>query len=194
MPRDKTANHIKLMAAAKEEFLAYGYEKASMRSIGDRCGLTAAGIYRHCRNKADLFDQLVAPAVDLLKAWQEDHARRYMDAARSEGEIRWQDSWIDMFREVVYPNMDEYHLLTAKSQGSGYSNFLHDFTEESQRAFWEYLPAIRAKGSPVREISYGELHLLLTAYATALFEPVIHNYPQGEALRCLETIEVFFLP
>ena len=51
MPRDKTENHIKIMAAAKEEFLEKGYEKASMRSIADRCGMTAAGIYRHCKDK-----------------------------------------------------------------------------------------------------------------------------------------------
>ena len=48
MPRDKTASHIRLMAAARQEFLEYGFEKASMRSIGERCSLTAAGIYRHC--------------------------------------------------------------------------------------------------------------------------------------------------
>nr|MCR5095097.1 TetR/AcrR family transcriptional regulator [Lachnospiraceae bacterium] len=45
MPRDKTVNHQKIMAAAKEEFMEKGYEKASMRGIADRCGLTAAGIY-----------------------------------------------------------------------------------------------------------------------------------------------------
>ena len=44
MPRDKTANHIRLMGAARQEFLECGFEKASMRSIGERCGLTAAGI------------------------------------------------------------------------------------------------------------------------------------------------------
>lgn len=103
MPRDKTANHIKLMAAARQEFLERGFEKASMRSIGERCGLTAAGIYRHCRDKADLFDQLARPYAERIDDW-------------------------------------------------------------------------------------------LTAYTTALFEPVIHNYSQEEALRCLETVEAFFLP
>lgn len=49
-----------------------GYEKASMRSIGDRCQMTAAGIYRHCKDKADLFDQLVAPAMENLNAWAKD--------------------------------------------------------------------------------------------------------------------------
>ncbi len=44
MPRDKTASHARIMAAAREEFLEYGFKKASMRRIGDRCGMTAAGI------------------------------------------------------------------------------------------------------------------------------------------------------
>ena len=39
-----------------------------------------------------------------------------------------------------------------------------------------------------------DLHLLFSAYVTALFEPVIHRYPPNEAARCLETVEAFFLP
>ena len=90
--------------------------------------------------------------------------------------------------------MDEYHLLLAKSQGSKYANFLHDMTEKSQEQFWEYLPYIRARGYPVWNITLRELHLLLTAYMTALFEPVVHYYCQEDALVCLETVEAFFLP
>ena len=37
MPRDKTANHIKIMAAAKDEFMDFGFEKSSMRGISKRC-------------------------------------------------------------------------------------------------------------------------------------------------------------
>lgn len=80
MPRDKTANHVRLMAAARQEFLEYGYEKASMRSIGERCGMTAAGLYRHCRNKEDLFDQLVMPCVQRIEEWLTAHIARYVDA------------------------------------------------------------------------------------------------------------------
>ncbi|MBQ6373549.1 MAG: helix-turn-helix transcriptional regulator, partial [Clostridia bacterium] len=111
MPKDKTASHVRVMAAAREEFLEYGFEKASMRRVGDRCDFTAAGLYRHCRDKADLFDQLVAPAVERIHAWMDTHLSRYLIAVRDEGNLQWQDSWIDMMREVVYPHMDEYHLL-----------------------------------------------------------------------------------
>ena len=194
MPRDKTANHIKIMAAARDEFMEFGFDKSSMRSIGERCGMTAAGIYRHCVDKEDLFDQIVSPAVDRINAWQEAHVARYVNAVHHKEHIQWRDSEIDMMREIIYPNMEEYYLLLAKSQGSKYENFLHDLTERQQEQLLKYMPMLKAQGYAVKEIAPKELHILLSAYTTALFEPVIHNYSLEEALRCLTTIETFFVP
>ena len=194
MPKDKTASHIKVMAAAKEEFIEYGFEKASMRRVGERCGLTAAGLYRHCRDKEDLFDQLVAPAIERLKSWMDTHLTKYLTTVRDEGNLKWQDSWIDMMREVVYPHVDDYHLLLTCSSGTKYESFLHDLTQAAQERMLQYLPVLCDKGLTIREISPAALHLLLSAYVTALFEPVIHRYSLEESMKCLETIEAFFLP
>ena len=194
MPKDKTANHVKLLAAAREEFLEKSFESASMRSIGIRCGLTAAGIYRHCKDKEDLFCLVVSPAADNLNDWMERHIARYADALRHNEGIFWQDSWIDMMREIVYPNMEDYHLLLTKSQGTRYEDYLHELTEKGQNQFLAYLPFLKECGFPAEEIDPLELHLLLTAYSAALFEPVVHNYSHQDALRCLKTVEAFFLP
>ena len=194
MPKDKTASHIKVMAAAKKEFIEYGFEKASMRRVGERCSLTAAGLYRHCRDKEDLFDQLVAPAIERLRSWMDTHLAKYLTAVRDEGNLKWQDSWIDMMREVVYPHVEDYHLLLTCSSGTKYESFLHDLTQTAQERMLGYLPILREKGLAIREISPAALHLLLSAYVTALFEPVIHRYSLDESMRCLETIEAFFLP
>lgn len=194
MPRDKTASHAKVLAAARAEFLEYGFEQASMRRIGERCGMTAAGIYRHCRDKADLFEQLVSPAVKRLYGWLEGHVGRYMEAAEGDGAVLWQDTEIDLMREVVYPHMEDYRLLLNRAQGTKYADFLRDLAKYSQAEMEKYLPLLRAKGFKVRDISPKELHLLLSAYTAALFEPVARDYPLDEALRCLETVEAFFLP
>ena len=108
--------------------------------------------------------------------------------------MQWRDSEIDMMREVVYPNMEEYHLLLAKSQGSQYENFLHDLTERHQNQLLRYMPMLRSHGYPAWDIDPKELHLLLSAYTTAMFEPVIHRYTTEEALHSLKTVEAFFLP
>lgn len=39
MPRDKEINRIRILQAAKEEFLEKGFEKASIRTIGSRAGV-----------------------------------------------------------------------------------------------------------------------------------------------------------
>ena len=194
MPRDKTENHGKILEAAREEFLEMGYEKASMRKIGERCGMTAAGIYRHCRDKSDLFEMLVLPAVEKLESWSSAHAARYDESLKQKNKIVWTDSNIDMMRKLVYPNMDDYYLLIVKSQGTRYENFLHDMTEKSQQKMSEYLDKLRKSGKKLPDIKPQELHLLLTAYITALFEPVIHRYSYEEAVGALDTLERFFLP
>ena len=194
MPRDKTETHVKVIAAAKEEFMEVGYDKSSMRSIAERCGMTAAGIYRHCKDKEDLFDQIVFPAVEKINAWIDAHVARYVDAVNKDERMQWRDSEIDMMKEVVYPNMEEYHLLLSKSKGSKYENFLHDLTERHQIQLLSYIPMLKSQGYEVWDIDPKELHLLLSAYTTAMFEPVVHNYTMEEALRCLKTVEAFFLP
>ena len=194
MPRDKTASHAKVIAAAREEFFTYGFENASMRRIGERVGMTAAGLYRHCKDKADLFDQLVSPAVEDMRAWLDAHTNRSVDAVRSASGELWQDSEIDMMRELVYPRMEEYRLLLSCAQGTNYETFLHDLVEDHQETMLRFFPLLREKGFPARDVSPQELHLLVTAYTAAMFEPVIHNYSMEDALQCLETVEAFFLP
>ncbi len=194
MPKDKTVSHMKIMEAAKAEFLEAGFEKASMRRIGDRCHMTAAGIYRHCKDKEDLFYQVVSLSEEKLMAWAEEHMLRYEEGVKKGRKIVWQDSFIDMMRRIVYPNMEDFHLLVAKSKGSRYENYLHDMTEKAQNEFLTFLEEYRKAGYEVPDITPNQLHLLLTAYITALFEPVVHNYGYEEAVGALETLENFFLP
>ena len=49
-----TATYEKIIRCMKEEFLAFGYEKASLNRVSARVGITTAGLYRHFRNKEDL--------------------------------------------------------------------------------------------------------------------------------------------
>ena len=165
-----------------------------MRRIGEAAGLTAAALYRHFAGKEALFGAVVEPAVHDIYAWIDAHVARAEAAVNAGGEGLWQDTEINMMRELVYPRMDEYRLLLNCAAGSGYENFLHDLVTDHQQRMEEVLPRLRELGYPVRDISAEQLHLLLTAYTTALFEPVIHEYSLEEALQCLDTVEVFFLP
>lgn len=202
MPRDKTLSHAKIIRAAHEEFIEYGYEKASMRRIGERCGLTAAALYRHFDNKEALFDELVAPAAEDLNAWVE---KRLAYTKESAGKMMQEsipdnfgEAWggivVDMMKELIYPRMDEFSLLLRKSGGSQRGAFLDNFVSRQQKSISAYLNMKKKKGYEVKEISSEELHILIKAYCTALLEPVVLGCSLEQALKYLENIDAFFQP
>ena len=202
MPRDKTLSHQRIIRAATEEFSQYGYDKASMRRIGSRCGLTAAALYRHFDSKEAMFDALVQPALDDLRTWVREHVA-VSDAAikactggpdNMTADGIWSSTEVDMMKELIYPRMPEYALLLNKSRGSKYENFLNDLVEDHLKMMKPQIREIKRIGYDVKDISDNELHMLITAYCAALFEPVVHNYSLDDAVRYLDTVEAFFMP
>lgn len=60
-------SRAELIEAAREVFIEEGYEKATIRKIASRAGLSSASIYRHFSDKADLLfavlSQLTRPSA-----------------------------------------------------------------------------------------------------------------------------------
>jgi len=196
MPRDKSLSHEKVNKAIKEEFLEKGYEDASIRSIGARAGMTSAGLYRHYADKEAMFSAMVEPLVKDVKSWTKRHtSRKYkiVDGSNAREEL-FGENFFDMIREVILPKRDEFILLMTRSNGTKYENFLHDFVLSNQKEFMEAIRYLKEKGYPVIDINEEELHILLSAYLTACFEPIIHDYDETKIEKYLTTIQEFFMP
>ena len=195
MPKDKTESHNRIIPAARREFLEKGFQNASIRSIAKRSGITSGGLYRHFKNKEDMFAALVEPALAEVNAWMDAHVwRGWQGALAGDYGAMWQDNEIDMIREVVYPNLDAFRLILCCSQGTRYESFVDDLVNEHQNIMLDVFGQLRARGVPVKDVSAEELHILMSAYTTAMFEPIVHAYPLEDAMHYLKTIEAFFLP
>ena len=196
MPRDKTLSHEKVNKAIKEEFLEKGFEDASIRSIGARAGMTSAGLYRHYADKEAMFNAMVEPLIDSIKEWTERHTdRKYnlVDDKASNDEL-FGETFIDLIKEVILPRKDEFILLMSCSNGTKYENFIHDYVEDNQKKFMEAIRYLKEKGYPAVELSEEELHMLLSAYLTACFEPIIHEFDNVKIEKYLNTVQKFFMP
>ena len=196
MPRDKSLSHIRVNKAIMEEFLEKGYEGASIRSIGARAGMTSAGLYRHYADKEAMFEAMVQPLVDEMKRWLKNHTNKKYDIV--EGDLSQEnifgESFVDLIRDVILPRRDEFILLMTCSGGTKYENFIHDLTEENQKEFLDALKYLKKKGYPVKVVTEEELHMLLSAYLTACFEPIIHDYDEASIEKYLSIIQEFFMP
>ena len=196
MPRDKTLSHIKVNKAIKEEFLEKGYEAASIRSIGARAGMTSAGLYRHYADKEAMYAAMVEPLIEEIRTWTRKHTEKKFDlieAKKGRNDL-FGESFIDMIRDVILPRRDEFRLLMTCSSGTKYENFIHEFVQDNQKEFLEVIRFLKDNGYPAIDVDEEELHMLLSAYLTACFEPIIHGVDEAKLDKYLNTIQEFFMP
>lgn len=199
MPKDKTNSHKKIVEVALQEFLEKGYEKVSMKDIADKVGMTSAGLYRHFDNKEDMFKALVQPAVEAIENWRNNHV---VESKRQMSSNDTEDMWgIDgnnndarMILDVMYQNPDLFYLLLFKSQGTIYENYLHDFIDLTTDTMMSFLKECKKNGYHPQEISRNEMHMLISAYTSALIQPIEHGYTKKEAEEYFQTVLEFFTP
>ena len=194
MPKDKTETHEKIIPAAIDEFLEYGFEKASMRRIGARIGITAAALYCHFDSKEAMFAALVQPVIDgLNEMYGSAQEQDFSEIGKiPPSELFNNNEEINMAMNYIYDNFDIFKLLVCRSQGTKYESFIHDIAMIEEKTSLRYIKELKKQGYSVKMPRSKEFHLLVTANVHAIFEPVIHDFTRKEAIRYAKTLDEFF--
>ena len=199
LPRDKTQAHEKIVKAAMHEFLTKGFEQASMKSIADAVGMTSAGLYRHFKDKQDMFAELVKPGIALVDEWSTKHKQFSYQAINQESfEAMWNSTnGINdgsLILDVMYQMPEVFRLIICCSGGTSYENYIHDMVEASTDEMMAFLTVCREKGIKTYDVNRDEMHMLISAYMSALFQPIEHGYSKEDAKGYLKTLMDFFTP
>lgn len=169
----------KILESARSEFMTNGFEKSSLKSICEGAGVTTGALYKRYKGKEDLFCAVVEQTVADL--YEVAHARGDKDpVAMSDQELikAWDMDDADMmwwFR-FLYDRHDDFYLLLACSQGTRYANFEHDWVELLTKATSAYLAEAQRRGLCRTDVGPVELHILLSAFWTTIYEPFIHHF------------------
>ena len=169
----------RILDSARTEFLTSGFEKASLKTICEGAGVTTGALYKRYKGKEDLFCAVVEQTVEDL--YEVAHARGDKDpAAMSDQELikAWDMDGADMmwwFR-FLYDRRDDFYLLLSCSQGTRYANFPHDWVELLTKATSAYLAEAQRRGLCRNDVETAELHILLSAFWTTIYEPFIHHF------------------
>ena len=71
---------------------------------------------------------------------------------------------------------------------------MDDLVKTQEAEMFRAFQALKAQGYAIKEISDKQMHMLLSAYMTAIMEPVIHDYTEEETETCFSTVLEFFMP
>ena len=169
----------RILQSAKAEFLAHGFERASLKTICENAEVTTGALYKRYSGKEALFAAVVEPTLtdlnavlrqkgdvnpaelsdeELIKAWDMD-----------EGYMMW---WF----QLLFDRREGFELLLTCAEGSSYTNFQHDWVEQMTGMTYGYYAEAHRRGLLTAELTRPELHVLLSAFWTTIYEPFIHHF------------------
>lgn len=189
MPRDKADTHKRILVSAKREFLEQGFEKASMRKIAARAGITAGGLYKHFPTKKAMFEALVEPTlreyyqrnIELTNAALQQLVNTNFDSFRATSD--------DGNREVleyIYKHFDEFQLMFNCSNGTKYENIRHDLVMLEVSGSKRLMETLKQHGIPIRDFNDEQLRILYSTALTPLFEIITYGYSYEKALTFID--------
>ena len=169
----------RILKSARGEFVKHGFEKSSLKAICDGAGVTTGALYKRYKGKEELFCAVVEQTVADLYA--EAKRRGNLDPASMTDEqlIRaWEMEGSDMmwWFQYLYERREDFYLLLACSEGTRYSNFQHDWVALLTKATSAFLEEAKSRGLCRNDIQPEELHILLSAFWTTIYEPFIHHF------------------
>lgn len=168
----------RILESAKNEFLAHGFEKASLKSICESADITTGALYKRYKGKEDLFCSVVKDTVaDLIGVIEQKCAIPVEKLSDEEMVTAWEmnESMLWWFR-FLYERHDGFLLLIKCADGTKYANFQHDWVETMTGKSYEYFLEAKKRGLARADITRDEMHILLSAFWTTIYEPFIHGY------------------
>lgn len=168
-----------LLESAKKEFLAKGFEKASLKEICDGAGVTTGALYKRYSGKEELFSAVVEATVADMNAVYEQKCVTDFSQMTDDMLVRaWDmdEGYMMWWFQFLFDHREGFLLLLTCADGTRYSNFQHDWVEKMTGATYRYYQESYRRGLSTAKISEGEMHILLTAFWATIYEPFIHGY------------------
>ena len=184
-----------LLEAGKQEFLARGFQGASLRSIAAAMNVTTGAIYRYYSDKEELFTTLVEePANEFVKRYRAVQKKFSQQTAKQQlselPEIS--DTEHQWMMEYIYSHYDAFKLIICCSAGTRYEHYLDILVEIETNSGLTLMEHMEENGINVRRIDEELVHMMSSALFNGMFETVRHDMPKEKAFSYMDGLREFY--
>lgn len=175
----------RLLAAAKDEFLKYGYRGASLRRIAAVAGVTTGAIYGCFGSKQELFDALVGGTYELFMRNYMAAQNRFTDipeAQQPDNVGTASSHYLDWAVTFMLEHRDEFRLLLTCSEGTRFSGMVDEMVRVEVEATDRFMRVLDSLGRAPDGMSPMLEHILVSSMFTGMFEIVIHDMEPEAAI------------
>lgn len=184
-----------ILEAAKQEFLDHGYLGAQLREIATAAGATTGAVYKYYKDKAALFEALVAgPAAEL--------EQRYRDTQEEFASLSL-DKQLNMLPEIsddgqlwmmhyIYDHFDAFKLITCCAEGTKYAYYIDTLIDIEVIASQKLIQLMTEAGMEIYPIDDELIHIVASALFNGMFETIRHNMPREKAFQYMVSLRDFY--
>lgn len=195
MPQPISSTLDRIHAAARDEFLAKGYQAASLRNIVKTAGVTTGAFYGYYDSKEALFAALVdEPYRHVLETYRT--AVFGFEALRPEEQVTQMGQVGKTCMQELLVYMDArrpvFRLILQGAEGTPYAGLIDELAAMEVAATERYCEVLRLLGSAVPQIDPRLEHMLVTGMMNAYCEVILHDMPLADAQRYVEELGDFY--
>lgn len=185
----------KILECAKEEFLAKGYENASLRVIAEKAGYTKGVIYIRYPDKESLYRSLVQPVADGLCDFFQKALEGFSampGEKQSAQKASYADDGVSQMVEYIYENFDLFKILLTSGENKIYQEFLHRIIELDIACTTQFIEQTGNDAITSGRLTPELAHLLSCGFYSGFFEIVMHDMPQEKAKEHIRRMRKFY--
>lgn len=185
----------RIHSAAKDEFLEKGFLAASLRNIVKNAGVTTGAFYGYYKSKEELFEALVGQVAEYVLHCMKDGIDEFLDHPVSEQTkemTNYAQNVYLILLDYMYEHLDEFKILLKSSEGTKYSDFIHEVVEIEDHSTYAYIHSLEEEGHSIPELNRKLVHIIESGFISAFFEVVIHDMTKDEARDYIIKLSEFY--
>lgn len=179
-----------IIQAAYSEFLAYGFQKASVHKIAEKAGVTTGAIYTRYKNKDALFASLLQNFFETMRTLFTPIAEEYEKAKRSaqpEDILRAINAEEQVYFRLLTEHYDECTLFFSRSDGSSVETTLNELMQQKTEQTVAFFRSVYGKAP-----NEDAIRLLIGSHFWYFRQLLNEHLEEDRMFACLRSILDFF--
>ena len=175
-----------IIQAAYSEFLAYGFQKASLHKIAEKAGVTTGAIYTRYKNKDALFASLLQDFFETMKALFTPIAEEYekiKHSAQPEDILRAINAEERIYVQLLTGHYADCTLFFCRSDGSSVETVLHELMDQKAEQTVVFFFQVYGK-----EPNADAIRLLMGAQFGYFRQLLDKRLEEDKMLACLQAV------
>lgn len=180
-----------ILKVSKEEFLLRGFNDSSLRNIASKCHISATAIYRHFKNKEEIFDSVIEPFINHFNEianYIETKDNEYLSNLDISGMWNFEHNGGFQYK-LLFGKYNDLVVLMVKERRSWFKDFIINFEYE---ATLRYINRMKNEGYKINDFSLISFKVLLDSYLEAYLNLLNKDLKKEELITICNEINNFY--